>query len=241
MTVRTRSQQTLTGGIRDHLLRSESSNSDEFSGMSTTANNADIGSLIALMTENLSKLTELNAGASGSNRSSTSNQNTEAKMINKIDDCPIKRIGTSLEAWTEEVLLWDEVNCDDKNDTIVKKYLKFVDSVRKSEGCQDVQNLVEVEIVENQSFNKKEKNVIQTIVKKIKEKLGQSDLEKCSEAWVDFINIQQQADETAKSFVSRFEKAESQLRNVNIIIPNKALAIHLMNKSCMESQSKEMF
>ena len=77
------------------------------------------------------------------------------------------------------------------------------------------------------------------MIKIISDKLGQSDLEKCSQAWIDFISVQQGPDETAQSFVARFEKIESQLRNVNIIIPPKALAIHLMNKSSMEPQSKE--
>lgn len=138
--------------------------------------------------------------------SSTSIRNTDAKIVNKIEECPTKRLRTSLEAWTEEVLLWDEINHGDNNDIAVKKYLKFVGSVRKSEGCQDVQNLVEAEFVENQTFNKKDKDVIKTIIKKIKEKLGQSDLEKFSEAWVDFINVQQKADESAKSFVSAIQR-----------------------------------
>ena len=51
-----------------------------------------------------------------------------------------------------------------------KKYLKFVESVRKSENCRDIQNLVEVEFVENQAFDKKGENVIETIVNKIREK-----------------------------------------------------------------------
>ena len=69
--------------------------------------------------------------------------------------------------------------------------------------------------------------------------MGQSDLKKCSEAWNKFINIQQDAEESAKSYVSKFEQAESLLKNVNIIIPSKALAIHLLGKSNLNPQSKE--
>ena len=166
-------------------------------------------------------------------RPETANQNY------KIENCPIKRSSSSLDAWVDEVLLWDESNAALSDSIRAKKYLKLVDSVRKSENCKDIQNLVKVEFVENHEFDKKGVDVIKTIVNKIKEKLGKSDIEKCSSAWIDFINIKQGTDEAASAFVSRFEKVESQLRNVKIVIPNKALAIHMMNKSNMEQQSKE--
>ena len=81
--------------------------------------------------------------------------------------------------------------------------------------------------------------MIKDMLQKIKEKLGQTDLEKCSDAWLEFINIKQKPEESASSFVTRFEKVETQLNNVKIVIPNKALAIHLMNRSNMEEQYKE--
>ena len=77
------------------------------------------------------------------------------------------------------------------------------------------------------------------MVKKIGEKLPNTDLEKSTEAWVEFMNIKQGDDEDAKAYVTRFEQAETKLRNVKIKVPNKALAIHLMNKSNLEEQSKE--
>ena len=36
-----------------------------------------------------------------------------------------------------------------------KKYLKFMDSVFKSERCSDLKNVVQVEFVEKESFDKK--------------------------------------------------------------------------------------
>ena len=56
-----------------------------------------------------------------------------------------------------------------------KKYLKFVESVRKSEDCCDLQNLVKVEFVENLAFEKKSGDDINCILNKITEKLGQCD------------------------------------------------------------------
>ena len=79
------------------------------------------------------------------------------------------------------------------------------------------------------SFDKKSGTVIQKVLPKIKEKLGQTDVEKCSGAWMDFINIKQEPGESAKSYLSRFEKVETQLKNVKITVPNKALGgrIHI--------------
>ena len=71
-----------------------------------------------------------------------------------------------------------------------------------------------------------------TIVAWIKEKIGKSDIEKCSNAYTWILFIKLKPGEPASDFVSRFKKAESQQqKNVKIVIPDKALAIHLMNKS----------
>ena len=54
------------------------------------------------------------------------------------------------------------------------------------------------------------------------------------------MNIKQEPEESAKSFVSRFEKVETQLKNLKINIPKKALSMHMMNRSSMEEQSKNV-
>ena len=234
----TRSKVKLSGHIRDYSLESRSDMPEEVIGGGTHEGDndeaIDIKTLLAMLTKSMSMLSE--------SRSSNSNGTGAAPSLQhppKVDECPIKRTSTSLEAWIDEVSLWNESIRSSDESTRAKKYLKLVDSVRKSENCSDLQNLIEVEFVENQSFDKKGERVIDDILEKVKEKLGQTDIEKCSEAWLEFINIKQEATEAAPSFVIRFEKAETKLRNVKIVIPNKALAIHLMNKSSMEQQSKE--
>ena len=232
MNRQTRSKTVLPGSIRDYFLdpRIESSSTmpnEEVTPGVGNVEHEDIQSLMSMMVQTLAKVTEP--------------RNVSPTVIQKLEDCPIKRKQSSLEAWIAEVLLWDESNVSQADGWNVKKYLKFVDSVRKSEDCQDLKNLVEVEFVENVSFEKKTDTIIKSMVEKIKEKLGQSDLEKCSDAWIEFINIKLEPTESAKSFLSRFEKVETQLRNVQINIPNKALAIHLLNKSSMLPQSKKMF
>ena len=230
----TRSKLTLSGSITDYILDTTVSTSDDMPDTPPPPHDAaqpeaqDLRSLLSTMIQTLSIVTEARNGTAGVNQNHT-----------KLEDCPIKRKLSSLDAWVGEVLLWDESNTGSGDGWNGKKYLKFVDSVRKSEDCSDLQNLVQAEFVEKESFDKKADSVIKTIVKKIKEKLGQTDLEKCSDAWLAFINIKQEPEEAAKSFLSRFEKAETQLKNVKIDIPNKALAIHLINRSNMEEQSKE--
>jgi hypothetical protein len=68
-------------------------------------------------------------------------------------------------------LLWDECNIGANEAARAKKYLKFVDSVRKSEDCKDLQNLIEVDFVENTGFDKKKEQAIKTIVEKVREKI----------------------------------------------------------------------
>ena len=52
------------------------------------------------------------------------------RQFNRLDECPTKGSYTSLDAWLEEVELWDETNknCDgDIANLSAKKYLKFID------------------------------------------------------------------------------------------------------------------
>ena len=83
------------------------------------------------MTQTLSKVTEQTANVSSKNQP-------------KLEQCPIKRKSSSLEAWLGEISLWDESNSGDYNGLNAKKYLKFVDSVMKSEDSSDLKNLIEV-------------------------------------------------------------------------------------------------
>ena len=109
----------------------------------------------------------------------------------KLEACPIKRKNCSLEAWISEVELWDNSNSigdPAKNNT--KKYLALMESIRKAED-PDLERTSEVEFVENQEFDKKMENIIKAMTKKLKEKLGESDVEKWSAVWKEFVNIKQ--------------------------------------------------
>jgi hypothetical protein len=69
----------------------------------------------------------------------------------------LKRTSSSLDSWMKKVLLWNESNVFGWNP---KKYLKFLDSVFKSEGCNDLKSLVQLEFVENEAFDKKKDTAI---------------------------------------------------------------------------------
>ena len=115
-------------------------------------------------------------------------------VLGKLDDCPVKGKYSSLEAWTQEVEIWDESNKNsaDVDNLNSKKYLKFMNSINISNECDDLKKLVQVEFKENQSFDKKSKTIIKDMLKVIRDKLGKTDLEKCSDAWTKFINIKQE-------------------------------------------------
>ena len=210
MSIRTRSKARRDNNLEKNTIMPEEVPGNETAGGQNEVQ--DMKTLLAMLTKSMSMISQSGMNSQGG-----------AASIPKVDECPIKRTSTSLEAWIDEVSLWNESIKNLDESIRARKYLKLVDSVRKSENCSDLQNLVEVEFVENQSFDKKGETVIEDILKKIKEKLGQTDIEKCSEAWLEFINIRQEATEAAPSYVSRFEKAETKLRNVKIVIPNKAL------------------
>ena len=98
---------------------------------------------------------------------------------------------------------------------------------------------VKVNVVENQSINKSEEGTIKNILTLIENNLGKTDLEKSTKRWTDFVELKQKVGETAKDFVTRFEQLETALRNSNIKLPQKALAIHLITKSSLSETSKE--
>ena len=113
-----------------------------------------------------------------------------------------------------------------------------MESIRKAED-QDRERTAEVEYVENKEFNKKTENVIKAMMDTLKEKLGESDVEKFSAVWKEFVNIKQEENEAIKDYVARYEQTETKMKNVNMKMPNKVLAIHMMMKSNIGPQSKE--
>ena len=51
------------------------------------------------------------------------------------------------------------------------------------------------------------------MIDKLKEKMGESDIEKNTKAWGEFLNIQQEGKETTKDYVSRIEQLETKMKN----------------------------
>ena len=154
----------------------------------------------------------------------------------KLSLCPKKREGSSLEAWIEEVKMWDECN---KEESVVQKYLNFIDSIRTSEKCDELKMFVEVNIVENKMINKEEDNTIKEVLRIIEGSLCKSDLEKSTSEWTRFADIMQKEGENVRDFVIRYEQSVTGLKNVGIILSQKVLAIHLITKSNLAESSKE--
>ena len=203
MSKSTRANSKLPDDIHQYLLGAD------MEGAKGGSNDAAIQNLLVLMTKTLETLTETKGGAS-------------TGSYIRLEDCPVKRKSSSLESWLKEVILWDECHSGSGNAQVIgaKKYLKFLDSVYKSEDSE-LLSLVRVEFVENEGFDKKKDTAVKDAVDIIRKKLGKSDIEKCTDAWLDFINLKQEAEETASSYVTKFEKIESQLRNVKKNIPER--------------------
>ena len=118
----------------------------------------------------------------------------------------------SLDAWINEIKMWNESNKG--VDSLAQKYLCFIDSVRTSEDCSELKKFVEVNVVENKNIIKDKEDTITTILELIESNLGKSDLEKSTVSWNKFGNIKQEPGESTKDYVTKFEQAETGLRNV---------------------------
>ena len=174
----TRSNTNLSGDISDYLL--EAVNKEMSTDQNDTANTSaangtggsglraggvdDMHSLLAMMARALNTITEQH------NQNQRSSKSTG---VVKIDDCPLKRKESTLESWISEVLLWNESYNNSEPGINGKKYLKFIDSARKSEDCSDLKNFIQVEFAENASFDKKQDDIIVVMINKIKARLGQ--------------------------------------------------------------------
>ena len=153
----TRSNTLLPGNISDYLLESAQNMTNDMANTSSGGHQSqvaseDMQSLLSLIARTLSALSE--------QRSSSSS------VSNKLEECPVRRKHCTLEAWIDEVLLWNESNSSSEPGLNGKKYLKFIDSIRKSEDSSDLQNFVQIEFAENTSFDKKQDDIIVTMITK---------------------------------------------------------------------------
>ena len=111
----TRSRLHLSGSIRDYSLGEISDRMPD--PTPAPAESESIQALLTMMAKTLTTVTEQRSNNGGGNP--------------KLENCPTKRKSTSLDAWTQEVLLWDE--CNKTGISIgAKKFLKFVECVRSS-------------------------------------------------------------------------------------------------------------
>ena len=117
-----RSKTTLPGNIRQYLIDTASSSTSTMPGTPPppTTEPLDMQTLLTMMTQTMGSMSESRTG-----------------FGNKLEDCPVKRTLSSLDAWMKEVLLWNESNTSSVTGWNAKKYLKFLDSVLKSEGSND--------------------------------------------------------------------------------------------------------
>ena len=125
-------------------------NMEESHGQSEAAGGGDsLHSLMAGLSGDPSKLCELLVkNLSIANESNQQMQkllqehvggNKTITSFGKLDNCPVKGKYSSLDAWIQEVELWDETNSSSSNieNLSAKKYLKFMESVKNSEDCDE--------------------------------------------------------------------------------------------------------
>ena len=153
-----------------------------------------------------------------------------------MGECPKMVKEQTLETWAEEVKLWSN-QCPEPELSSLK-YLNFVNSVRESDSIE-MKRFIEISVMSNKDFIKTESNSINKIVNMVVKALGKSNIENASEVWLEFIDMKQNEGESIRDFVLRYENVEAKLRNANLVIPSKALAMQLLMKSNLTSASKE--
>ena len=142
--------------------------------------------------------------------------------------CPRMISSQTLESWVEEVRLWSRQCPEEELSSL--KYLSFVNSVRESESLE-MKRFVEIAVMENTAFVKTESDSIDKIMDLVIKTLGKSNLESASQAWKDFVELEQRGGESIRDFVLRFENTEAELKNAKLPIPSTALAMQILMKS----------
>ena len=147
-----------------------------------------------LMTMLQTFATSINALATA-NSSNTTPQQADVRLFQKLEDCPSKKKDVSLESWLREVELWNDCNkVVDEN--YGKKYQKFIDSIRKSEESDELIAVANAEFIENVNFERAKSDTIKNMIEIFKSKLGSTEFEKATEAWLNFTNMKQKDNET---------------------------------------------
>ena len=112
--------------------------------------------------------------------------------------CPRMISSQTLESWVEEVRLWSRQCPEEELSSL--KYLSFVNSVRESESLE-MKRFVEIAVMENTAFVKTESDSIDKIMDLVIKTLGKSNLESASQAWKDFVELEQREGESNRDFV----------------------------------------
>ena len=94
----TRSTVNLPGPLTDYILENTTTMGEE-----DVNNPESLQNLLAMMTKTLAAVTQHQQPPA------------QTSQHSKIESCPIKRPSSSLDAWIDEVLLWDESNAVDVN------------------------------------------------------------------------------------------------------------------------------
>ena len=103
----TRSRTTLPGNIRQYLIDTASSSTSTMPGTPPppTTEPLDMQTLLTMMTQTMGSMSE-----------------SRTNVVTKFEDCPSKKVLSSLDSWMKEVLLWNESNTSSVTGWNAKKY-----------------------------------------------------------------------------------------------------------------------
>ena len=151
----------------------------------------------------------------------------------KLDPPPSWDETMSPEAWARHVRIWNKAE--------VKPYRKaqaLIENLKKNEKRKGLKEMVVNEIVENDEFDLESNEVIENIIKKVKDFLQDSRWSRTIVLANEFCKFQQLNTEDNRDYVMRFGNLETKLKNEKVGINSTFLAAALLNKSRMSQPEK---
>ena len=143
----------------------------------------------------------------------------------------------SFQAWRSAVEDWNENRAKP-----VRKAQALIEMLKKDDEQKEhpgIREMVEVDIQEDLTFDKKQFSVVDKILAKVESFAEESAWKKTVKIEREVKSFLQKDGEKLDEYINRFNYMETKLRNEKINLPNKFLAAMLLNNSKLTQNEKE--
>ena len=117
------------------------------------------------------------------------------------------------------------------------KYLQLLESLQSSERTKEKER-IELE-AQNGLLDPANENIILVVIENMKKWFGKTQIDEASEAWINFKDIKRHKNEKIDDYLFRFETADSKMKQSLVPVPNKILAIQLLESVGVKSDQRQ--